>query len=496
MKRRMSDLELCEKYRNENIHTEHVVRLGLRIFDRVAGCLKLTREDRRLFEVACRLHDVGYSVQPDGHAARSAGIVLDEGLTGYSAGQRALISGVILLHSSGNRFHRKASRAEWIKDLDRTYRLAAILRVADGLDHGHIQSVTVQSLKKRGNRLTLTVRDSVMLGNIESARRKSDLWNLTFPLPLEIRLYKKPASFPTRWGGVIRPADSSQETLRRLMCFLLRKAIDSIPSAPGVQDVEPIHDLRVALRRAGNLIRFFRKFLRTSDARRVRQLIRLLCDALGPVRDAQVWLEDLEQFSRYHRSTENRAWQEYAAECKAVAADKVRGIGRILHGHERDELFLRGAVLVRVYIAGLVRSEEPVPYRKYAARRLGKALKAFKYRSEILAGASAEMVHEIRRAARRARYAAEFAAPVLGVLGAELEHKLQKLSEVLGRIHDMDVQSERLRNHPFYASLRLERRISKERAVALIRAKRLMRRFQSNSHRQAIRTFLKRAARR
>src|SRR5580700_8007475 len=64
---RLSLDELCAAYHNEDVHTEHVTALALRLFDRTRAWLDLPMSGRQLLDAAARLHDVGYSIDPVHH---------------------------------------------------------------------------------------------------------------------------------------------------------------------------------------------------------------------------------------------------------------------------------------------------------------------------------------------------------------------------------------------------------------------------------------------
>jgi exopolyphosphatase/guanosine-5'-triphosphate,3'-diphosphate pyrophosphatase len=83
---------LCAAYHNEEPHARHVASLALRLFDRLANRCALHRSDRRLLEAACRLHDIGYSIDPRDHARVGARIILGVGLYGFTKQEASLIA--------------------------------------------------------------------------------------------------------------------------------------------------------------------------------------------------------------------------------------------------------------------------------------------------------------------------------------------------------------------------------------------------------------------
>lgn len=132
-------------------HSKQVTRLALRIFDQLAEqrqSLRLKRgmsfepESRLLLEAASLLHDVGYLINYAQHHKHSYHLIVHADLPGLTTRQIQIIANVARYHraSEPKLKHRAfAMLAEPDRQLVRL--LAGILRVADGLDRTHMQSV-------------------------------------------------------------------------------------------------------------------------------------------------------------------------------------------------------------------------------------------------------------------------------------------------------------------------------------------------------------------
>jgi CHAD domain-containing protein/CYTH domain-containing protein len=90
------------------------------------------------------------------------------------------------------------------------------------------------------------------------------------------------------------PADllerSPQEAVRWLALSFLKEASDARARFSDPQDLEALHDFRVAVRRLRSCCRAFRPYLRDSMSRKLRQRIRELTTATNAARDAEVLL--------------------------------------------------------------------------------------------------------------------------------------------------------------------------------------------------------------
>lgn len=132
----------ARKCHSNERHCEHVARLAGELFDGLRST-DLPAEGRDLLVAAAMLHDVGYLINHSQHHKHAYQLIQHAELTGWTAREVELIANVA-------RYHRKAApkkRHPNFARLERTdrrlvRRLAAILRVADGLDRTHTQRVT------------------------------------------------------------------------------------------------------------------------------------------------------------------------------------------------------------------------------------------------------------------------------------------------------------------------------------------------------------------
>ena len=123
-------------------HAEHVARLALDLFRGLRPLHGLANADGELLEFAALLHDIGFHVAPSRHHKHSAYLIENADLQGFTADEIQVLAQTV-------RYHRKATP----KDSHPGYAalpaagkqkvrgLAAMLRLADGLDRGYAQLV-------------------------------------------------------------------------------------------------------------------------------------------------------------------------------------------------------------------------------------------------------------------------------------------------------------------------------------------------------------------
>ena len=144
-------------------HSEQVTALALALFDGLRRLHGYGPVERRLLEIAGRLHDIGWSRAASGkHHKLSRDLILELDIPGLDKEDRFLCALVA-------RYHTKAlpdeSRHRGFASLDSHRRqlvewLAGMLRVADGLDCTHARAV---------GRLACEVGDKAITIHLEAA---------------------------------------------------------------------------------------------------------------------------------------------------------------------------------------------------------------------------------------------------------------------------------------------------------------------------------------
>lgn len=139
--REFSVLNLARNFEYNAVHSEHVTRLSLRLFDQMQPAHRLGPVYRELLWAAGILHDIGNRIDYYYHHHHSAYIVGSSGLPGYTPRE---VGFVALL----TRYHRKGSPkagelAPLLSDEDQTALpiLSGMLRLAEFLERGRSQVV-------------------------------------------------------------------------------------------------------------------------------------------------------------------------------------------------------------------------------------------------------------------------------------------------------------------------------------------------------------------
>jgi exopolyphosphatase/guanosine-5'-triphosphate,3'-diphosphate pyrophosphatase len=176
------------RYHFDRQHAEHVTAIALELFDQLTEPLHLNPAHRRLLESAAMLHDIGYYIAYDRHHRHSFHLIMHSGLQGFTRREIAMIAAVARYHTKAL---PKRSHESWaaVESADRATvrKLAAILRIADGLDRGRGARVTRVEATDNGSVTRLRVFGTADLhAELYGVNKKKDLFEETFGRLIEI----------------------------------------------------------------------------------------------------------------------------------------------------------------------------------------------------------------------------------------------------------------------------------------------------------------------
>ena len=182
-------LALMQALEEEPHHVQHVSFLALQLFDALTDLHGLDDHDRFLLESAGLLHDIGWSVARDGkgHHRQSARLIREHSWTVFNPGSVAILAEVA-------RYHRKSMPTLEHEDFAalspaerlRVQRLAAVLRIADGLDRSHQRLVKGLAVELPPGRIVVRlVTERPASREIAAAEKKADLAHSLFQRELE-----------------------------------------------------------------------------------------------------------------------------------------------------------------------------------------------------------------------------------------------------------------------------------------------------------------------
>src|SRR5262249_22399950 len=172
--RRKSVLALADRSACDRRHAQHVARLARRIFNQTRDLHRLTDESAEMLEHAAILHESGMHVSDRGYHKHTYYLIRHADLRGFTEEQLLVVANV-------PRDHRKARPGEDDENLielndvqrDEVEKLSAILRIAEGLDRSHRQSVRDIAVRANGQVKFVVRARSDAASEIASAAKRA-----------------------------------------------------------------------------------------------------------------------------------------------------------------------------------------------------------------------------------------------------------------------------------------------------------------------------------
>ena len=208
------------------------------------------------------------------------------------------------------------------------------------------------------------------------------------------------------------------------------------------EDIEKIHQMRVASRRMRNALELFRDCLSKKDVKNWRKEVRKITKALGNARDLDIQIDLITRCCEHElddtiKPGYNRLLLRLTQR-RVLAQDKVnRALERLRQRGILEMLQKRLRTMTpgkeNVYLFS------PSLYER-AFNTISKDLESFlSYEGEIYDPAKKEELHAMRIAGKHLRYSMEVFAPIYRNALDEHIRAMKDLQDTLGDIHDNDV---------------------------------------------------------
>lgn len=252
-------------------------------------------------------------------------------------------------------------------------------------------------------------------------------------------------------------ATTSIEEKKSGLSYWAKRVLEEADKASEDFEADPVHDLRVAIRRCRSMADGFLSIDPEPDWRRMKKLGKTLFASLGDLRDTQVMMEWIQKLSADDdplRKILLDSLRQKEEGLKLVAQNAVSQFDRARWIELNDKLAERST---RVPLEG--------PAFQYVA--LERWHDALDLHRQALRNRSAVAYHQLRIGIKRFRYTVENFLPE--------RHKrwsrdLRDLQDALGEVHDFDVLWSLVKSHPEVGA---EERLLWQQALAAERQKRI-----------------------
>lgn len=327
-----------------------------------------------------------------------------------------------------------------------TLRIAAILDLAEGLDHFPDPDTRITAVVDDGE----TVRIEICGGgeaarNAAAATEKTELWNCTALRPVSsVTAVAKPRGAPP----LVRADQPVAEAARRILQRHVEQLIARQYGLAYAEDLEYVHEMRVAIRRLRAAMRVFCKSFVGGLKAESKQLCEL-AGVLGAARDADVFVDFLKKYSksrpreirnalrgliRWERDQRRESYRQLMAICRSSAYQEFLGL--LYHAVKSRSVDNGDVVSSEKGLARLVGQRA----RKALAKGMGQVMKFGKNLHRL----TADEQHQLRIGCKKLRYAAEFFTEISPPQLQDVIGSLVQLQDLLGKAHDADVYTARL----------------------------------------------------
>ena len=273
------------------------------------------------------------------------------------------------------------------------------------------------------------------------------------PRPPVVRPTRPTRKKPPKELG-LEASDSMAAAARKTFYFHFQRMLYYEPGTRLGEDIEELHDMRVATRRMRAAFRVFGAYLDMKQLKPLVKDLRRTGQALGDVRDLDVFWEKTQRYldtlppeQHYDLSPLRKAWEterKRARERMLAHLDNER----YAQFKKRFTEFLEASNAAALPVFS--EKGEPLPnrLRHVAPVAVYQRMADIQAYDEWVSGPDVplERLHQLRIAAKRLRYTLEFFQEVLGPEAKELIKEMKNLQDHLGDLQDAVVASNLLRD--------------------------------------------------
>ena len=432
--------ELCRAVGADPAQAQSRLLVAEQVFGHTGHLHGLTKTSRPLLRVAALLWGLGRHGHPSGVGPRTVATLLEGRGPNLSPTQHGIVAAAVARASAG----AQPSGCGPLPQL--SARLRAVLRVAEGLAGPNVE---VAAVVDDGEAVDILVKQNGAEWDAAAALAGAAHWNELMPRPIR-SIAPHDESAPT--PAFLQPRMRAGDAVRAIIQRQLEQFTARDYGLPYEEDLEYVHEMRVALRRLRAALRLFKKMLLPS-ARALNAELKWFARALGEVRDRDVFLKFLRGY-RAGAAEEQAPFVDCLIE--AVLAERRHHCGRLLDvfASERYDAFRNEYLpLARRPVGaedGFVRACKAAgrAVRRLARRRLRERLDRVSYYGRHVDRLTPQEQHALRIDCKRLRYAGEFFADLYAERLSKVVRPMARLQDALGDVHDADVYAERIAASP------------------------------------------------
>ncbi|MCB9079153.1 MAG: CHAD domain-containing protein [Anaerolineaceae bacterium] len=258
---------------------------------------------------------------------------------------------------------------------------------------------------------------------------------------------EKTAPPPIQAKMGLEPTDNMAEAGRKVLTFHFDYLLKHETGTRLGEDIEELHDMRVATRRMRAAFQVFGDSYTKKSAKPLLQGLKKTGRALGPVRDLDVFIEKLHHYQETIAESEQAKLQPLFDMLQAQR-DKARQ-AMMDHLDSRDYRRFKKLLGKFVNTAGmganpvkLGDNPEPDQLRHMGPMLIYDTYAEVRAYETVLDGAPISTLHQLRITCKRLRYTLECLEEVLGPEAGQVISETKIMQDHLGDLHDAEVAAE------------------------------------------------------
>jgi CHAD domain-containing protein len=446
------------------ILSEHGLNLALVLFEHTQPLHGLSEDDRKILEMAMRMQNLPI---PSGKkkvytAALESVFFHKSALSGNIPAiqpeisieeQKSLAAMIGFLQGKLNRKDISHLELTPIRQ-HQVLTMVALIRIAIGLDQSKSGETTIQKIEQARDGLWIVVEGPQAIADAAAAQQNARLWAKIGYQPIQVletheaAIQLQPFPEPMEQIGVLK-GDAIAEAGRKVMRYHFAQMLCHEEGTRLGEDIEALHDMRVATRRLRAAFEVFGKAFEPGALKPYLTGLRTTGRALGNVRDLDVFMEKahyyLETLPEEERSSLDpllTTWQERRESARAQMIAH-------LDSQEYASFKRKYNVFLNTPGAGArqLSEDHPTPLMVYelAPLLIYTRLASVRAYDSFLVDASIELLHALRIEFKKLRYTVEYFREVLGKKAELVIDDLKVLQDHLGDLNDAQVATQLLR---------------------------------------------------
>lgn len=241
-------------------------------------------------------------------------------------------------------------------------------------------------------------------------------------------------------AATIAPEDTITESGRKILLAEFTKMLKHEAGSRTGEDVEDVHDMRVATRRMRSLFRLLKPFFKSKDIRPFSRELREIAWALGDVRDLDVMIDDLREYQQGQEEAAQTELAEIIALLDRRRAE-ARGVLVSIFDSKTYRRFLKGYSTFVTTPGKAWKSDDgavvPHQTRHVLPGLIHERLAAVRAYESVLEDVDDVTLHALRIEFKRLRYTLSLFESVLGSQIDDFIDEIRAVQDALGHLNDV-----------------------------------------------------------